>query len=467
MSRTRIVKGKITEIIGGDYNIFSESSIIDNAAEFVTEKGEKSGVSYGSPTTPPLAPQPIQLIVSFRPHKNWKGEFGFDWLRMNDTKLFNDNKFEEVVAYQYLDAKFTKKVDHSDPNYVNKYDGFFKADETMFNKLKKEYKPYSIPWKTHKDKKTGKDVAEEYYSPWLSLMKDKEVKITFFAEINQEADYLEFTKSDYFTFKPNKIDIKGKKNVALNDVDVTIKCIKEFAKDQTVELKAFKNDNGTNTEAIAGKLSVWANDITKQKNVVFVKVKTKLSPTSAPKIPNIDKEKDRINQYLAQAYIKLSSKSDIVELDLTAEKDFINFVTNSQIDSNKKSNGKGLQDYLKSKLEKTYPGKYTTNFKAFYFEEDGYHPSGGNVSGFSAPKADYVVVFKSKNDQTASHEFLHSLNLPHTFTNKETSANAQFTYEFKKTDNLLDYSHQLVSGNNNNRCSLFYWQWKQANASIK
>lgn len=170
MSRTRIVKGKITEIIGGDYNIFSESSIIDNAAEFVTEKGEKSGVSYGSPKTPPLAPQPIQLIVSFRPHKNWTGEFGFDWLRMNDTKLFNDNKFEEVVAYQYLDAKFTKKVDHSDPSYVNKYDGVFKADETMFNTLKKDYKPFSIPWKKIKDKKTGKEVAEEYYIPWLSLI---------------------------------------------------------------------------------------------------------------------------------------------------------------------------------------------------------------------------------------------------------------------------------------------------------
>ncbi|QDP85766.1 hypothetical protein FNJ88_09485 [Chryseobacterium sp. SNU WT5] len=59
------------------------------------------------------------------------------------------------------------------------------------------------------------------------------------------------------------------------------------------------------------------------------------------------------------------------------------------------------------------------------------------------------------------------MNLPHTFTNKDTSANAHFTYEFTKTDNLLDYSHRLGSGNNNNRCSLYFWQWKQANASIK
>ena len=35
----------------------------------------------------------------------------------------------------------------------------------------------------------------------------------------------------------------------------------------------------------------------------------------------------------------------------------------------------------------------------------------------------------------------------------------------KKTDNLLDYSHH--GGNDNKRCSLYYWQWKKANSSIK
>lgn len=47
MSRTRIVKGKITEVVEKDYNIFSESNIIYKAAEMVTEKGETKGVSYG------------------------------------------------------------------------------------------------------------------------------------------------------------------------------------------------------------------------------------------------------------------------------------------------------------------------------------------------------------------------------------------------------------------------------------
>ncbi|RXM50198.1 MULTISPECIES: hypothetical protein [unclassified Chryseobacterium] len=467
MSRTRIVKGTYNKITEEDHNMYSQESIVSRALKWFTEKGEAKGVSFNEPDSPPLE-QLIQLIVQFRPNKNWKGEFGFDWVRLDDTKLFNDNSFKDVVAYQYFDSTYKKLVDNSQSTYVNKYDGVFKADETMFNTLKREYKPFSIPWKTHKDK-AGKEVAEEYYVPWLSLKKDKEAKITFFAEIKDEADYLEFTKSDYFTFTPNKIEIKGKKKVSLNDFEVIIKCIKEFTADQTIELKAFKDDKGTTVEAIVGRVNVWANDATKhkKKDVVFVEIRTPAISSKKEEKPNATLEKSRINQYLEQAYIQLSDSSIIVELDLTAEKDFNNFITNSEIDSGKSSGGKSLVSYLKNKLEKTYPGKYNKHFKAFYFDENGYNPAGGNVSGYSSPGADYVVVFKSKNDQTAAHEFLHAMNLPHTFTNKKTTSDALFTYEFKKTDNLLDYSHRLGSGNNSNRCSLFYWEWKQANNSIK
>ncbi|WP_238594361.1 hypothetical protein [Chryseobacterium indologenes] len=431
--------------------------------KWISEKGNAKGVSHNTPQSPPLAPQPIQLIVQFRPNKGWKGEFGFDWMRIGDTSLFNDQKFSDIIAYQYEDAKFTTKVKDG-----NKYKGYFKVDETMFNNLKKEYNPFSILWKTKKDKNTGKDIPEEYFIPWLSIIKDKEVKITFFAEIQQEADYLEFTKSDYFTFTPNKIEIKGKKKITLNDYEVTIKCIKEFTNNQTIELKAFKAQDGKIIEAMVGKLNVWANDNTKQKkkDVVFVEIKTpELSTGSGKNKPNVNDEKDRVNQYLGQAYIQLSDQSDIVELDLTSDKNFVDFVTNGEVDSDKKSGGKELQDYLKAQLEKAYPKKYTKHFKAFYFAEHGYSAGGGYVSGYSNYGADYVVVFKSKNNQTAAHEFLHSMNLAHTFANKEASSHALFTYEYKKTDNLLDYSHH--GGNDNKRCSLYYWQWKKANSSIK
>ena len=70
-------------------------------------------MSYNSPSSAPITDQPIKLLVHFRPHKDWKGEFGFDWVRLDDTRFFKDNKFSDIVAYQYLDSRHRNKVTSS------------------------------------------------------------------------------------------------------------------------------------------------------------------------------------------------------------------------------------------------------------------------------------------------------------------------------------------------------------------
>jgi len=50
---------------------------------------------------------------------------------------------------------------------------------------------------------------------------------------------------------------------------------------------------------------------------------------------------------------------------------------------------------------------------------------------------------------------LHAMNLPHTFTNKETTSDALFTYEFKKTENVMDYAHL----DSKDKYSTWKWQW--------
>ncbi|SUV52723.1 hypothetical protein [Bergeyella zoohelcum] len=449
MSKITIVGGNIIERIGGKDLSFARGEII-NIGSSVIQTGKEKGVSYGIPRFAPLIQQ-IKLIVNFRPKKDWKGEFGFDWMRMGDTKLFNDYAFEKIVAYQYKDEYYKVKETNS-----NAYLGHFKTDEAMCRKLKKEYTPCTIPWQKKKDKMV------EYFVPWLTIQKNKEAKITFFAEIEEEADYLEFDENQYFEFTPKKIDIKGRKKIRLNDFEVNIKCIEEFSTDQTITLKAYKNTPENALNSIAGKINVWANDKSKQKkkDVVFVKIKTRIDITLPHKSPEVDEEKTRINQYLGQAYVQLSDASDIVELDLSNDVDFKDFIKDSTIDSDKKSKGRNLHDYLKFKLEERYPQRYTNFFKAFYFAEDSYD----NTSGYSHYGADFFVVFQGRDEQTATHELLHALFLAHTFANKEASEHALFTYEYAKTDNLMDYSHH--GRNRNKRCSLFYWQWKKINATL-
>jgi len=465
MSKITYIGGDLIEEIGGSYKIFAKEGY-----EIISGKqivfNAKEGIFYGEPEFPPLFSQPIKIIVQFRPHKEWKGEFGFDWFRLGDTMLFHDVAFPRIVSYQYHDYEFTEIVDDSKPDSINMHSGQFKPDEKMLNQLKQIYQPYTIPWKKIKNPKTGQLMAEEYFIPWMSILKDKEVNLTCIAEIKEDADYLEFPPSDYFTFTPNRIDVKGKKNVALNEENITIKCIKEFEKDQTIELKAFKKDaRGETIEAIAGKINVWANDISKQKekDVVFIQIKTP-DFSRGERSPNVSNEKKRINYCLEQSYIKLSDQSDIVELDISKDKDFYNFITNNEIDKEKRLGGLDLEIYLKTKLKGRYGDKYNNHFKAFYFEEKGHRGKGEDLGGYSSDDSDFVVAFSGRDDQTATHEILHSMGLAHTFTNKYTNPKALFTYMYQMTDNLMDYAEYESKGK---RSSLYYWQWKIINNSIK
>ena len=107
--------------------------------------------------------------------------------------------------------------------------------------------------------------------------------------------------------------------------------------------------------------------------------------------------------------------------------------------------------------------QYDNLYKAIYLgEEGGYMSSTGfeGLNGYNLGK--FIVLFSGRNDQTAAHEFLHSFKLPHSFTNKEASGNADCTYTALKTENLMDYSHFV----NEERYSLWKWQWKKANDSI-
>ncbi len=408
-----------------------------------------------------VIPKP-KIITHFRPNDQWKGEFGFDWLRIGDTKLFGDNTYETIVSKQYKDSAHTKLEKNG-----NVYKGYFKKDPKQFKALKKKYNSFSLPWAITDSK--GNKTPEDYLIPWMSIYKNQEAKIKLIVDIQEKGDYLEFEKNTNFVITPTTIDISGKKGMLKPKGEITIKCISEFAKDETITVHACQKDaKGNITKIEAGKITVWANDTTKQKEkkVVFVQIKTpELIPLQGEKISNAKNEKDRIEKYLKQALIKLHADSDIVDLDLSTHKDFLNFIKNKKVSSKNTKNGSALDTFLTKQLSASFAKKYDKHFKAFYFAEGGQGTKGA-ISGYSRFGADFVVVFATANDQTAAHEFLYSMNLAHSFSNSEASKHAEFTYAYKKTENLLDYTHH-VPGHRNDRCSLWYWQWVKANKSIK
>ncbi|MFC6269720.1 hypothetical protein [Frigoriflavimonas asaccharolytica] len=56
MSRTRIVKGNVTKIVGKSYKIYSKENIENYSAKKIIQVGKEGGVLYEEPETPPETP---------------------------------------------------------------------------------------------------------------------------------------------------------------------------------------------------------------------------------------------------------------------------------------------------------------------------------------------------------------------------------------------------------------------------
>ena len=104
MSRTRIIGGKLTEIIGGDYNIYSTGNIVYNSAKTITFTGEENGVVFGEPKDPPVIKKNI-------PKKNIYIVLDYDSKKGNDknreTIEFKDLEHHEwygIYAMNIQDA---------------------------------------------------------------------------------------------------------------------------------------------------------------------------------------------------------------------------------------------------------------------------------------------------------------------------------------------------------------------------
>ena len=432
-----------------------------------------------------------KCIVQFRPKNNWKGEdYGFDWLRLAETSDFGDIYYKEIIAEQYKESALTNLVTD-----VNEYNGYFKTSESLFNKLKQEYGVFSVPWKKNKD---GKN--DEYFCSWLSLYPQKikdqtgnlvasgftntKASLTLIVEVKEEPQILKFKENQHFKISPMEI---SKKTVGIHNLKdfVTIECLEEFSQDQAIEVYAVTKDkDGKETEHLAGKLMVWANDATKRKKakVLIVDITTSaLSDPTRKSTGSILGQKELFEKYLKQALIEVDIEN--FSLDLSDDENlksggrYIDGTTilgyydnEAHIPEAHKTGYLPLQYYLNGKLQKELKAKgehefkYNKYFIAFYLGEKGGKRNKSNryqgLNGYAS--GDFVVLFSGKSDETPAHEFLHTKGVPHSFTNKIADTNAEYTYIYGKTENIMDYSHNLGKP----RYSLWKWQWKVANSKI-
>ena len=456
MSRIRIVKGKITEIVGGDLTYFSESNISEYAAEVYSENSKKAIKHSDNPEKQPAGKIIAKCLVKFRPHDTYKDkpDFGFDWLREGDSGQKGDNWFGGIMGKYYESDNVTIYSNG------NSWNNNFRKDMKMYDRKLRSYKSFSLTWK-----KVDK-VSYLYPIPVLTLFKGKTATFNLKIEIQEKPKKLTFEFQNkeaekYLTLNIKEIgDIRKGKYDKFNYFKIT--CKESFSKEQILYVKA--------DGEICGAMRIHPNSSSfiRNINVVFIKVITDIngssSTTKGKPSPN---SKLYFLQSLLQGLVKGAASQDI-ELDCTGgllgnpfQKKFCKVINGKYY----VHNSTGMRKFLEDELQNQYGNKYAKHYKVFFIGEK--YPSwkngaiAGYTNGFSYFNTTFTVQFATHTHETVAHELLHAMCLPHTFDGISTYS--KYTYEAYKTNNIMDYCHHKGIP----RMHIYRWQWKTINNKIQ
>ncbi|WP_315047698.1 hypothetical protein [Capnocytophaga sputigena] len=96
MSRIRIVGGKITEIVGGDYNIYSASDIVFNSGKSVITNG-KQGVVIGNKVKKPTLY--VKDLKADKPEAQPNEKVTFTVTQYSQEKVSENDKKTHTMGY--------------------------------------------------------------------------------------------------------------------------------------------------------------------------------------------------------------------------------------------------------------------------------------------------------------------------------------------------------------------------------
>ncbi|CAA0152545.1 hypothetical protein [Tenacibaculum maritimum] len=438
-------------------------------------------IKFGTYAATPPAFKPIEAkaIVQFRPHKYWKGEFGFDWMRMGDTKIDGD-----------IDYK--KNVGNYGKIYAVKEGARFTPSKYIF--LENEYTPKIIV-----EKKDTSNKPKKYYTPLLSLYKDPDLtnnpaaKLQLLIEIIEEPDelYIEFPKA--FFEITNSIISKDNRNLKhfnihkksitkrrLHKLNLEIKCIDTFENDKTLRVFAIKNkeDGSKGNPKLAGQLKVKANSKPHRRisKIVFINVITNIKETRGSKKEGISKadsaaQKAYLEPFLKQALIKpkienkdlylfdtSNPNTRVLNKNYTITKNGVKMYSKTHTSTNHE-----LADFLVAQFNATPANnKYKNHYKVFFLGEQGgikLKESGKiiNIGGASnGIGSKECVMYSNPLKFFLAHELMHCMGLYHSFDNK-----SKHTFKLGQTENVMDYSHiQKYAKPNSTLTQISTWAWQ-------
>ena len=422
MSYISIVRGKIIETTGGSDTIYA-NKITYEAKGIISQTGVEKGVFYDkNPKSAPINTR-AKCVVEYRPGKEWKGEFGIDWLRKADSKMVVDNNYNGIIG------KYGKI-------YATEKGSIFTPDKKSYLKHLNEYSSFNC----YKGK---------YYVPNLTLMQGETAYLDAITEVKESPDKLHYAHDESIfelTILKKLTTTKGKH---FDGRSISIKCLKKFSQKQTIRIIATV---GLYMEKV-GEICILPNDNVKNVNVLFIPVEY----GKLPKTTIVGNELQITKNALKQAYINPLIEKYAIPIKIGGWW-FDWFFTSKGKNGTTKmdtSESQSIHRYLDNKFFEDIKNKIYKNHYRVYML-----PPSEKLNGMAEDvgnNAKVVVVYQGRNDSTSPHELMHAMGLYHTFDN-----DGLYTYKLQNTDNIMDYTHQIGKS----RFSVNRWQWKILNPQV-
>ena len=507
MSRTRIVKGKITERVKGDISIYSASNIIETSMQSIVEIGKEKGISFGQPKPFPKNER-IEggTVLYFEPLVEYLGEFGYDAF---PNTTFLQNKLKDSLV-----GGRTSSMEE----YIN--------TERAFEELKKEYQAIPIEWSSYTNENEGENEFHKlYYVPYVTLFSKEfvkkmthlpenlkpryQMKLRLFSlveKFKKEADEsweqiygfrLEYNK-ELFELSNDYIGRLSNYGKNIIPVMLTVTCLKVFSEPQ--EIRAYTIPFGPDRslppaypKKLAGKIIILPNDKKHRKHVNIALVRVTLDIKNKKHEGNFfETEKVKLAQVLGQALIvpniieRYNEKDNFI-LDLSDVKEFQEngsyikdgFI-NPKLFQDKKISVELYNRFINERVEKIFNnepflGVFSMGKTLYDMTEKGISEIG--------EKSAMIFPNRGRIDTIITHEVLHCMGLVHTFKstddenmkkeNPEYYKNAHYLYRMGATNNIMDYYYRITFRKptekqiSDNNYHLWYWQWKLINDKIK
>ena len=420
-------------------------------------------------------------IVQFRPQSNWKGEFGFDWFRMEDTEKICGVKIPGDINYANSIGSYDK--------YPSIQSAKFTEDIDMVNKLKSDYgKIYSVPWL----KKNNNSI--DYIVPCIIAPQFRIVTLSVGVNLQNKKEppkslvvaydkklfkvqtslgegnnsYKEMNIENDPIYNYAKIPINTKEDFYSLPNEVKITCLTKNIRNSEIKVLADGKD--------AGFLNIYAN-IEQEIKIILISVKADFGH---PIGENGEKNKGKIRG--KEEFKKVLNSIGIrptfeeIELDLTKTRNGL--YENTDLKNASIINGAGdlkvlsgnvkgkdfdeyLEDEFKNRIKDSNGNFLYDNYLRIYYVNQvakmWVAGGEGQVGGKGEINKGVCVMYIGGTLIDVVHESLHALGLGHSFSAKDVKPEQKFVYKYAKTDNYMDYGHlgnPIVTA-----VSLWKWQW--------